>query len=197
MKSVKKIQTQALKRGVGSRIIPVLTALCICCIAVVGIDHRPVNAFNNSASGAAQPAPLRPQLTATLIMPAQIGFCQNFSFSVTVINCGNAPAGNAHMYFQNFPGDFFALLNVDQASNRMNENTEDIDLGNLSPNHQKTVNFVIYTPFQKKLNAEWSRKLYFNFSASYDNAPEQVLGRILFLAGYGKIQTQRSGFIRP
>lgn len=197
MKNMKQTHMRAPKSEVGHRILPVLAALFICCIAATGISIRPVSAASDNPSGPAQLAPLRPQLTATLIMPTVIHFCQNFNFSLTVINYGNAPAGNVHLYFQNFPGDFFTLLDVDHASNRMNKHTEDIDLGNLAPNHQKTVNFVVYTPFQKQLNAEWLRKFYFNFSTSYDYAPEQMLGRIMFLAGYGKIQVQRYGFTQP
>ena len=194
MKSMKTMRMQALRSGTGRQIILVLAALCICCVIAAGIAPGPVSAAEDSTHGVAQIAPLKPQLTGTLIMPTQILFCQNFSFNVTVINYGNAPARNAHLYFQQFPGDFFALLNVDQASASMGNYIQDIDIGSLAPNEQRTVNFVVYTPFQKQLRAEWLRKFYFNFSAAYDYAPEELLGRVLFLAGNGKIQVQRTGF---
>lgn len=194
MNRMQRILWQIQNSGKALQIMPIIAVLFIFLMVATGIASRPVSAASDNPSGAAQPAPMKPQLTATLIMPTHINFCQNFNFSVTVINYGNAPASNAHLYFQNFPGDFFTLLDIDHASCRMNTNIEDIDLGNLAPNHQKTVNFMVYTPFQKQLNAEWLRKFYFNFSSSYDYASEQMLGKIMFLAGYGKIQVHIFGF---
>jgi hypothetical protein len=174
--------------------IVALVLVCVGLTMAAGATPEQVKASNDNASGMAARFQVKPQLTATLIMPTQIGFCKNFNFHITVMNYGNAPANNAHLFFKQYPGGFFSLVNIDRASSRINQHIEDIALDNLKANEQRDINFVISVPLQKKLNADWTRKFYFNFTVSYDYVPEEPLGNILFLAGNSKIVVQRSSF---
>lgn len=178
----------------GRRTVSIMVMLCIGCTAAAWIAPAPVTAYNDNTSGIAPIAPVKPQLTATVIYPAQIGFCQNFNFHVTVLNYGNAPARNAHLFFKQFPGGFFSLVDVDQTSSPKGDYVEDVLLGDLQANSQMDINFVMSVPLQRQLNAEWLRRFYFNFTTTYDYVPEETLGKIMFLAGHGKIQMRTIGF---
>jgi hypothetical protein len=183
-----------LGRPSGSQGILIVVMLCIGCMVAASVAPAPVRAANNNTSGIAPIAPVKPQLTATVIVPGQIGFCQNFNFHLTVINYGNASAKNVHLFFQRYPGGFFTLMNVDQMSSQVNQYIEDVALGDMKANSQADINFVMAVPLQTYLNADWMRKFYFNFTATYDYVPEELLGRIMFLAGHGKIGIQTTGF---
>jgi hypothetical protein len=178
----------------GRQGILIVVMLCIGCLVAASVAPAPVRGSNDNTSGVAPIAPLKAQLTATVIVPTQIGFCQNFNFHVTVINYGNASARNVHLFFQQNPGGFFTLANVDQMSTQVNQYTEDVALGDLKANSQSDINFVMSVPLQTYLNADWLRRFYFNFTSSYDYVPEELLGRIMFLAGHGKIQVRTTGF---
>jgi len=185
---------RVLKRPADRRGIAIMVAFCIALTMAAWIVPAPAGAFNDDTSGVAPIAPVKPQLTATAIVPQQVGFCRNFNFNVTVINYGNAPAKNAHLFFNQFPGGFFTIVSMDHLSSPISEYNEDILLGDLKENEQRDINFVVYVPFQKTLNADWSRRFYFNFTASHDYVAEELMGRIMFLAGNGKIQVQKTGF---
>jgi hypothetical protein len=196
MQSLITVLTRMLTRPAGRQVIAIVGMLCIGCAMAAWIVPAPVRAFNDNTSGVVPIAPLKPQLTATVIVPGQIGFCNNFNFHVSLINYGNATAKNTHLFFKQFPGGFFSLVNIDQFSSTVSRYTEDIILGDLKANQQKEINFVVYVPLQSNLNAEWLRRFSFNFTTSYDYMPEQLMGSIIFLAGHGKIHVQTTGFIQ-
>jgi hypothetical protein len=180
---------QNTKRAVRKNLIALLILLSLCPV-VTWLSPVAVQA---GAAGLIS-VPLRPQLTATAIVPGQVGFCQNFGIHITVINYGNALARNVHIFYRQFPGDFFTLVNVDQMSSFLNSDTVDIALEDLKANEQTDVNFTIYAPFQGKLSADWTRKFLFNFSTSFDGSPETLIGNVTLLAGNGKIIVYKSGF---
>lgn len=138
--------------------------------------------------------PVKPQLTATVITPEQIGYYKNFSFNVTVINYGNAPAQNTHLFFRQFPGGFFTITNINQLSTPVDSYTDDIFLGDIDANEHKTVKFTVSVPLQKYLHANWTRRFSFDFSTSFDYSSETDMGSIIFLAGNGKILVKKTGF---
>lgn len=174
--------------------ITVLMLLAAVCVFINAFIPTAVIASNEIPSGTVAPAPVKPQLTATVIIAPQIGFCRNFNFHVSVINYGNAPAKDVHLYFRQFPGGFFTLMNIDQTSTPIAKYAEDIALGNINANEQREINFVVSVPLQTKLNADWSRRFYFNFTSSFNHTPEEILGSIMFLANKEKIIVQKSGF---
>lgn len=154
----------------------------------------PVSAYCDNTPNVMLPAPGLPKLAADVTIIGQVSYCKNFNLNITIINHGNELADDVHLFFEQFPGGFFSLINIDHAYTPVNRYLVDIALSDLKPNEQKDVNLIIYVPFQKNLNAEWLRKFLFNFSTSYGSLPQEFQGRVTFMAGHGKIMTQKFGF---
>ena len=108
-----------------------------------------------------------------------INFGSQFNVLIMVINMGDGPAQNAHLYFRANPGGLL-LVKTDLESSPLAPFGVKVALGDLYPGGQKTVHFQIRAPTQQQLGGLYGINLEIDFSADYYNAQESPVGSITF-----------------
>lgn len=155
-------------------------------------------------------SPVTPPVTSPATPPAQVpnivagahiprdkvSFNQPFGFQILVFNEGKGRAQNAHLYCRANPAGLLTVKGVDQPATPLAPSGLNVDLGDLYPDSQRTVTFILQAPTKDAADGLNGQNFGISFAANYDGGTQSPVGTITFSVDQGMMKLTQGGFAR-